>query len=259
MGSETTKVLLAGVLLVASVAATVFALRGCRPESYRPPARGVEHWERKAKHAGEVRTRCVAVQELSKSPAPQAVPVLLETLTDKSAPVAAASARALGERRERRAVVPLTKQLERKSTIVKFATIKALQDIGDPRALEGLKSQVTRENALAADAAWAIGRLKDPRTGRLPKQAEDTLIKFLASPIPKIRLGAIYGLRDGGTAQALPALRKLARDPFDGILPEILARPVPEMGKPKPILLGGPCREAIRAIEARTSKKRPAS
>jgi len=253
MASQTPKVALAAGLLVAAGALCFFAYRSQTKEEYAPPALGVEHWERKAKHSQDLRARCAAVPEIAKSEDPRAVPVLLETLKSKEPEVAEAAARWLGKRREKKAVEPLVKQLERKSTIVKFATIKALQRIGDPRALEGLKSQVTRENGLAADAAWAIGKLKDP-AGRIPQQAEDALIGYLSSPVPKICLGAIYGLRDGGTERALPALEKIAADPLGGLDKELISQPVMEGRTAEPEWIGRPCREAVKAIRARTKQ-----
>jgi len=256
VASQTPKVVLAAGLLAAAGVLCFVAYRSQTKEEYTPPVLGVEHWARKARHSQDVRARCAAIPRLGRSKAPQAVSALLELLSSPQAPVAEASARWLGKRREKRAVMPLVKQLERKSSIVRFATIKALQRIGDPRALEGLKSQVVRKNRLAADAAWAIGKLKDAKTGRIPRAAEDALIAYLSSPVPKIRLGALYGLRDGGTERALPALKKLAADPFGGIDPDILKTPTAEGRKATPDIIRGPCIEAIRAIETRAKKGR---
>lgn len=257
MGSEQRKMMLAGALAAAAAAVCVYAFVGRSREKYAPLVPGPKDYARKAYHE-EVRTQCEAVDRLAETRAPEAMPVLLDRLQNGTDEVAATSARWLGTYGDRASVQPLAKQLETRPTLVKFAVVKALEKIADPEALTALKAQVTEQSGVAADSALAIGRLKDPKTGAIPAAAEDALIEYLLSPIPKIRMGAILGLRDGGTARAPEPLRRLAADPLKGIAPAILARPVDEGRMATPEILGSPCAEAIRAIEQRLGRERGA-
>lgn len=247
------------MLVAAAAVFFTYVLRGRKDEAYRPETLGAEHWARKVDHP-DTKTRCEALATLSQSPSAETVAIFVRKLDDPSPPVVAAAARALASHPEkslvaRKAVMPLMKKLddpENTPTMIEFAAIKALEKIGDPRALPALRKHVTARNPLAADAAWAIAGLKDPRTGRIPAEAEDALIEYLGSQRPRIVLGAIFGLRDAGTERALGALRKLAAAPFANFPKALLNRTLPEFGKPQPAMIGNPCREAIKAIQART-------
>ena len=262
MSSAPVKHILAVALLLGAVALLAFAFhsrRSTAPMSFKKDA---GHWDRKA-HSAEPRSRSEALAKLRHYPSPQTVQTFVRALADPDPPVVAQAARGLARHPDqpkvrKEALTPLMQHLERDpkqvSTTVKFAVIKALQEVGDPRALNALKNQVVAENSVAADAAWAIGRLRDGKTGRIPPAAEDALIAYLFSPIPKIRQGAILGLQTGGTERALAELKRLAADPFHGIPREYLKSPIAEIGLPKPEMIAGPCREAIKAIEARLKK-----
>ena len=259
MSSDTTKRIVAIVLTVLAVGLCIYVLWGRKTRTYTEAPRDSDYWIRKADHP-DVRTECQALAKLGRMKDPAVVPVLIEKL-EKGRPAASAQAArglALHGKGQKavadKALPALTKQLERESTIVKFAVVKALRDIGDPRSLPGLQGQVRTNSVVAADAAWAIGRLKDGKTGGIPRAAEDALIGYLSSPIPRIRLGALLGLRDGGTRRALPALETLKADPLGGLDHKFISTPIVEGRVAEPDWIGRPCREAIKAIRARMKK-----
>jgi len=260
------KTAIAGLLLLVGGVLFVLVLRGRSSQTYRAPDTFREaHLARVAKYAPETRTRCEAIARLANTPTQGdgksdaiVVPALLQTLDDPNPSVAASAAQALGKRREPAAVQPLIRRLnENRPGLLTFSAIKALERIGDPAALETLQRVVEKAGELAPDAALAIGRLRDRRTGKIPQSAEDALIRYLSSPIPKVRQGALYGLREGGTRRALGPLKKLLADPFAGLDPKIVGTPLPEIGLPHPSLLGEPCQEAIEAIEVREGIRPP--
>ncbi|MFO7898122.1 MAG: hypothetical protein R6V58_03565 [Planctomycetota bacterium] len=252
---------LAVLVFLVAVGCLFYVVRGRRAGRYTEKELGTDHQTRVALHGDEPRAQVEAAIELGK---PKDTPeerelaraTLEEVVQDKgaAAPVTAAAARSLGKMKDPRSVPAIARRLEQPSeetTMVKFAAIKALERIADPSGFEALTRQVTADNSVATDAAWAMGELRDPDTGRIPPYVEDKLIEYLKHPAPKIRIGAIYGLEEGGTEKGLAALRELAKHPFRGIRPSILEQPLPEMGKPKPGLILAPCRRAIQAIEAR--------
>ena len=245
--------LVAVCLLLAAVGLLGYAFWARSRDQYTPRLLGPTHYERKAFHE-EPRTQCESIELLARTEGVRALPTLLEKLQSTQDEVVAVTARCLAQYGGKQAVQPLAAQLQRNSTIVKFAVVKALETIADPAALSALKSQVTPESPVASDAAWAIGRLKDPATGRIPREAEDALISYLNSPMPRVRMGAILGLADGGTERALQPLRQLAADPLKGLDPDILSRPAAEGRPPDPSILANPCGQAIRAIEQRLTK-----
>ena len=251
MASGGLKQTVAVICFLAAVVLLVAAFRGLQRDEYRPRPRGLQHWGRQAEESKDTREACLAVTEIGRSRSPQAREKLVGLLENKRAPVAAAAARELGRRGEKEALGPLVRQLKRPEPTVRFATIKALQDIGDVSATGALKAHAHVENPFGADAAWALGRLKDAKTGKIPTAAEDALIDLLASNSPRIRLGAIYGLKDGGTKRALRPLERLAADPFRGFSKELISKPVVERGLPQAGWVAGPCRDAIKAIRAR--------
>lgn len=252
---------LAVLLFLAAAGCLFYVIRGRRAGGYREKELGTDHQVRVALHGDEPRAQVESIIELSKpKEKPEERELARATLEEVvrnrevAAPVTAAAARSLGKMKDPRSVPAIAKRLEEPSeepTMVKFAAIKALERIGDPSGFEALTRQVTADNSVATDAAWAMGELRDPDTGRIPPYVEDKLIEYLKHPVPKIRIGAIYGLEEGGTEKGLAALRELAKHPFRGIRPSILNTALPEMGKPKPVLILAPCRRAIEAIEAR--------
>lgn len=255
MPSERVKTCIAGGCVLAALGVlgwTVYSRRSGQSAGFVPTVGQALH---RAQSSEDPREACTAVSEIGRSSDGEAVPVLVRLLESPREAVAAAAARELGRRREGSAVQMLVKQLDRADPVVQFAAIKALEDIGAPAAVAGLQKIVGDLGPFAADAAWALGRLKDPATGRIPRAAENALIGYLASPVPRIRLGAVYGLKDGGTSRALPALEKLARNPFDGLHPAILAKPAVENKMPEPEWIAKPCREAMEAIESRSMQK----
>ena len=264
--SHSVKTVIAGLLLLVGGVLFVLAFLGPSSARYRPPDTFREaHLARVAKYAPEARMRCEAIARLANTPTQGdsksdaiVVPALLQTLEDPNPSVAASAAQALGKRREPAAVQPLIRRLnEDRPGLLTFSAIKALERIGDPAALETLQRVVEKAGELAPDAALAIGRLRDRRTGKIPRSAEDALIRYLSSPIPKLRQGALYGLREGGTRRALGPLKKLLAAPFAGIDPEIVNTPLPGLGLPQPSIIGEPCREAIEAIEVREGIRPP--
>jgi HEAT repeat protein len=255
MGSETIRRCGAAVVLLLALGVFTAVMHRSRQEQYRAPVRGIAEWRRSAEGSSDVREQCQAVVQIGRSNDPAAAATLVSLLDSPHLPVVTVAARELGRRKATIAVEPLIRVLEQPDPNVKFATIKALQDIGDGRAAQALRHQVRDENPFAADAAWALGRLKDAATGVIPSAAEEMLIELLESPHPRIRQGAVLGLRDGGTERALPALQKLLADPFHGFDPELLKTPVMEGELPSPEILAAPCRDAIEAIQKRSGVK----
>ena len=253
---------LAVLILALSVAALISALQSGRRPSYQEVELGTEHQARLARHGDEPRERvqsCIALGSPKDTPKEDELArlTLKETVLDREAPptVVAAAARSLGRRRDPAALAAITQRLEDPSaepTMVKFAAIRAVGDIGDPKGFDALARQVTTENSVAADAAWAMGRLRDTDTGRIPPHVEEKLIEYLWHPAPKIRIGAIYGLETGGTEKGLAALRELAKDPFHRLSQAALEVELEDgLGRPTPDLILAPCRRAIGVIEAR--------
>jgi len=257
------KTALALLALAGAVVLCYFAYEGLRAKAPQPEPPDLEDYARKARYGTDPRARCEAIQKVGRDASPDAVPVLLETLQDPNEYVAAASARFLGKRRVTEAVEPLTRQLERDSRDLRRATIYALGDIGHPSAAKALAGQITARNPFAADAAWAMGKLRDPKTGGIPDDAEQALIELLDSSVLRIRIGAIHGLRLGARSQAaVDALDDLKRDPKRGLDEAIFTDP--RTGKPRMILEKFPaspthitifCQWAIDAIRARMGEK----
>ena len=254
------KLALAALLLVSAGALAVRTLGGCQAGGYVEPKLGAADHVREALHGDEARSRLESIAALGKSEDPLARTTLEKVLeqADAPAPVVAAAARALGRRKDPRSVRAIAKRLEdpaAESVMVKAAAIRALERIGHPGAFDALRKQVTPQNPVAADAVWAMGRLRDPETGRLPPGVEGQLIAYLAHPIPKVRMQAIDGLRAGGTERALPELEELLKKPLNGIRSDIRDRPLPDWDGPKSELIAAPCRRAIEAIRQRLGKE----
>ena len=277
MDSDTTKKTFAIALTVLAAGVCIYVVWGRKAGTYKEAARDNDYWTRKVDDE-DPRARANAVARLQKNPTPETVDILVRKLDDEHSPVVASAARGLArhtdrERVKERALPALIEKLghpEDLGTPAKDGLIRAVGRIGvgSPEAVVALGKHVTRDGALAADAAWAIGKLRDPATGRMPREGEDALIGYLSSDIPKIIIGAFYGLREGGSTQrSLDALERLMATlkknmetkgdrPLDGIIAaEILAVPLPEDPAPHQRKMAGllmrPCQQAIKAVRAR--------
>jgi HEAT repeat protein len=257
------KITLAVALLVASVLGLAYVLRGRRAPSYVEPAPDVKHHVREALHGDEPRSRIASIRALGQSSDPSARPALEQAVAQPGAPapIVAAAVRALGAKKDPRSVPVIARRLTgpgKETTLVRFAAVRALREIGHPDALAALKAQATRDNPVAVDAIWAMGQLQDPKTRRIPPAVEEQLIAYLASPVPKIRLGAIYGLEAGGTELGLAALEGLLKDPLEGIGQKFIDQPAGELPKGEDArrkVIATHCTRAITALRAKLNGK----
>ena len=255
---DTRKVTLAAVLLL-SLLGLAYMVRARRTPRYVEPTPDVKYHVREVLHGDEPRSQVASIAALAGSGDDSARSALEQVAArpDAPVPVVAAAIRALGVKKDPRSVPVIARRLTRsteETTLVRFAAVRALRDIGDPHAFAALKTQVTRRNPVAIDAVWAMGWLRDPETGLIPPAVEGQLIAYLGHPVPRIRLGAVYGLGAGGTRRGLAALETLTKDPLGGIGAEFLEEPVAELAKGEKArreLVAAPCTRAIDAIRAR--------
>jgi HEAT repeat protein len=259
LASGNIKQTVAIICFLAAVVLLVGVIRSRQSQTYRSAPRTAERWKRRAEQSKDPRERCKAVREIAASGSPGTDDILIDLLKEKDEYVAATAANALGRRGKPKAVEPLVEQLNHPGRSAKFAAIAALARLGDPRAAPALEREASQNRLFAGDAAAALGRLKDAKTGGIAVAAEDALIGLLKSSSPRVRLGAILGLKQGGTARALPALEELAARPFEGLDRAAITRPVMEGQVAKPEWIAKPCRQAIGVIRERMAKAGGAS
>ena len=177
--------------------------------------------------------RLAVARTLEMAPWPVAVPGLIASLEhDHDVEVRATAARALGTKRDARAIEPLLLALVDLSSEVRGAAVESLEQLGESlgglilKALDG--SQLAREElaarapdvrvtpvlikALAAadapvrvGAAWTLWTLPDAR-------AVGALIDNSQSPNLELRLGAVGALGAIGERAAVDALRRSLSD-----------------------------------------------
>jgi len=127
-------------------------------------------------------------------------------LEDKSADVRSASARALGEIGDQRAVEPLIKVLGDKASIVRQHVARALGEIDDKQAVEPLikvlgdKASIVRQHA-----ARALGEIGD-------NQAVEPLIEALGDKYGYVRAWVAEALGVIGDKRAVEPLEKALED-----------------------------------------------
>ena len=131
---------------------------------------------------------------------------LLKELEDKSADARSASAIALGEIGDQRAVEPLIKALGDKSSIVRRPVARALGEIGDKQAVEPLiKALGDKASIVRRHAARALGEMGD-------KQAVEPLIEALGDKDEYVRAWVAEALGVIGDKRAVEPLEKALED-----------------------------------------------
>ncbi|NOX54375.1 MAG: HEAT repeat domain-containing protein, partial [Planctomycetes bacterium] len=107
------------------------------------------------------RVRAVAANRLGELRAKQALPVLIDALSDRSPQVRSEAARALGRIRDPRAVEPLIRALKDPDSTVRFYAAWALGELKDPRAADALLQALRDSEWCVRDqAAWALRELR---------------------------------------------------------------------------------------------------
>jgi HEAT repeat protein len=182
---------------------------------------------------GSPSERLAVARTLELAPWPVAVPSLIASLEqDHDVDVRATAARALGAKRDARAIEPLLLAVVDLSSEVRTAAVASLDQLGEPlgglllKALEG--SQLAREELVARSpdariapvlikaleaaevrvrvaAAWTLWALPDDR-------AVDALIYSLQSRNQEVRLGAAGALGALGDRAAVAALLRCLSD-----------------------------------------------
>ncbi len=179
--------------------------------------------------------RELAAKALGEKHAVEAVPALIQALSDEDVAVRLVVAGALGNIGEATAVPHLITALHDEHPSVRHSAAEALGKIGDKRAIEGLLQALHDEYGMVrnpvahaiiaigvdasrvinllddqnpnvrAAAAWIIGSVGD-------STVEAELIHSLADPDSSVRSHAAGALGSVGTNAAVPALAKLLTD-----------------------------------------------
>ncbi len=151
--------------------------------------------------------RIKAIWLLGRLGAKRAVYALLAAVGDTDANVRRATAQALGELRNKRAVRPLlAAMVDDDDGEVRVAAAQALGALGDKRASEPLMSVLgnpAEDPRVRGMAAEALADLGDRR-------AVPSLIVALSDPSPEVRFWAAFALGELGDPLALADLERLA-------------------------------------------------
>jgi len=143
---------------------------------------------------------------LNKIGATEAVPILIEALSDEKSDVKVKAAYTLGKINASEAVPKLIEALSDESPSVNIAAAHALGEIGAQEAVPILIEALSDRNpAVKVNAAYALGEIG-------AQEAVPILIEALSDGNPDVKTNAAYALGEIGAQEAVPKLIEALSD-----------------------------------------------
>ncbi|MFB0560443.1 MAG: HEAT repeat domain-containing protein [Candidatus Lokiarchaeia archaeon] len=183
------------------------------------PSENIEEFSIKALSDPSPEVRIAAAEVLGKIESSRAVEPLINALKDKFSKfgedfyeIRSEAARALGEIGDVRAVEPLIQALKDKDGEVRLRAAEALGKIGDERAVEPLTQALKDENK------YYVKHVRESMEEALQcieeKKKEESSIRALSDPSPRVRIAAAEALGRNGSSRAVePLINALEGDP----------------------------------------------
>ena len=153
--------------------------------------------------------RWKAIEALGRLGSPQAIPALLECLTDPDTDVRWRAVEALGRLGSPQAVPAILERLTDLDTVVRRKAAQALGQLGSPQAIPAILERLTDQDAdVRWSAAEALGRL-----GNL--QAVPALLERLKDTDHNVRRATLFALGKIDLARAQEAATAVFVDPME--------------------------------------------